>query len=199
MNNRKVLVAIVFSIVTALTLTACQDSGAKFDEQYEMLRETSAPPNAICELATEAAGWAFANREREAFRKWSGIKSDNCTTSFEEAAGKVADENGFLIGEYNYPSDYIPDDIQACASNVETNELFCDAKRSGDSFTFELPPGKYNVWAETSDNPGYKAYFSKAVKCGLSVDCTDHTAITVNLEPGEKISGIRPHDWYAEN
>ena len=42
----------------------------------------------------------------------------------------------------------------------------------------------------------YRAYYSKFVKCGMSVDCQDHTPIVVRVKSGETVSGIDPMDWY---
>ncbi len=202
MVRRPNRIHLVFScLVGTCFLAACSDKSEQYDEQYQMLEDIDADAPERCELASEASEWAFANQERMAFKKWSKIKDRFCDLSIAEAYGdsEANDQLGAIIGTYNYPSDYIPDDIQACASNVTTQELHCDAVRSGDQFTFTLAPGKYRVFAKTADWPGYKAYFSNAVRCGLSVDCKDHSAIVLNLEAGETIDGVKPHDWYAGN
>ena len=183
----------------ALTiLAACEDRGDKFSEQYAMLEETGASQERMCALANEAADWAFDEGEREAFKRWTETANEACTgrTLPPETTGPAT---GTITGDYSYPSDYIPDDINACASNVETNEMHCDSRRNGDEFSLVVPPGKYRIWAETSDWPGYRAYFSEAVRCGLSVGCDDHSPVVINLEPGETINGVNPHDWYAGN
>jgi hypothetical protein len=45
--------------------------------------------------------------------------------------------------------------------------------------------------------PDYKAYYSEAVVCGLSVNCLSNEPITLELPPGENRSKVHPHDWYA--
>ena len=75
----------------AVALVGCQDAGDRYDEQSEMLKETSAELHGQCDLARKAAEWAFANRERDDFRKWSGIKDEVCVQregfSLEEVYG----------------------------------------------------------------------------------------------------------------
>jgi hypothetical protein len=67
-----------------------------------------------------------------------------------------------------------------------------------------VPPGDYHVFAQLPDPArhgadyakDYRAYYSKFVTCGMSVDCKDHTPIVVTVKSGETVSGIDPQDWY---
>ena len=65
-----------------------------------------------------------------------------------------------------------------------------------------LEPGFYWVTAYTIPNnegapSGLAGGYSHAVLCGLSVDCTDHSPIAVEVKPGMVTGGVDPGDWYA--
>lgn len=114
----------------------------------------------------------------------------------------VANTNATIMGDLSFPSDYIPDDMQVCAEEVSTSEKHCDAKiakkGSRKVYVLSVPAGRYQVYAQTDDKPGYRAYYSDAVVCGLEITCTSHKPITVTLAEGEQRSAIQPHDWYAD-
>jgi hypothetical protein len=65
----------------------------------------------------------------------------------------------------------------------------------------DLPPGTYWVVAylqEPSKNdPAYGGGYSRAVTCGLTAKCTDHTLIPVEVKSGEVTKNIHPADWNA--
>jgi hypothetical protein len=65
-----------------------------------------------------------------------------------------------------------------------------------------VAPGTYRVYAFLRD-PGdlgleesRRAYWTEFVACGLSVDCTSHEILEVEVKSGQTVSGILPHDWY---
>ena len=185
-------------LLCTIIMVGCSDTSDRYREQLAMLEETGASDSEKCKLAKEATTYAFENLEKEDFREWKNISQKVCNkVDSEESEKNPTAENGKIKGSYSYPSDYIPDDIEACVSNIDTNQMTCGPTRSGDEFTFDLPPGKYRIWAQTEDNAGYRAYYSQAVRCGLTASCNDHTPIVLNLEAGETIDGVRPHDWYA--
>jgi len=108
-----------------------------------------------------------------------------------------------ITGELSYPSDYIPEDMRVCAEDVTSRKRNCDARfttRNGRRlYTLTVLPGSYRVYAETRDMTDYKAYYSEAVVCGLSVDCVSHEPITLKLSAGENRGKVHPQDWYARN
>lgn len=72
-----------------------------------------------------------------------------------------------------------------------------DTQVNQNSFTISnVDPGSYFVVAYVK-NSDYSGSYTKAVPCGLSVDCTDHTMIDVIVNPGETASGVEVRDWYA--
>lgn len=109
-----------------------------------------------------------------------------------------APADGVIRGQLSFPSDYIPEDIQVCAREVDSGDVACNSQREGSGYSLRVPPGTYEVWAQTRDWPGVRAFFSEFVRCGSTVECTDHTPITVVVDPGAETIGVDPGDWYMD-
>ena len=120
---------------------------------------------------------------------------------------------GIIGGSLSYPSDFIPE-MGVCAKNKKTKEEFCpyemieDEKyKYGFGYSMEIPAGTYSVYAQLTDpksigaelGKNYKAYYSKFVTCGMSVECKSHKPIDVKVSGGKTISNVDPQDWYAGN
>lgn len=110
--------------------------------------------------------------------------------------------NGTVEGSLSYPSEGIPEDMFVCAETTEGQKVACtntqienDKYEYGLGYQLELGPGSYYLYAKLPDDD-YKAYYTKFVTCGLSVECTSHEKIEVAVEPGQTISNIDPIDWY---
>ena len=106
---------------------------------------------------------------------------------------------GTISGPLTFPSDYLPDDLAVCARNVETGDQFCDANKTGATYSLAVAAGRYTVWAQTGDMPGYQAFYTNAVACGLEVACTDHAPVIVQVADGQTVEAVSPGDWYAGN
>jgi hypothetical protein len=65
------------------------------------------------------------------------------------------------------------------------------------NYRLSLPAGTYYVYAATNDLPGYKAYYTKFVTCGLSIKCPSHVKIAVHIKAGATTTRIDPDDWYV--
>lgn len=104
-----------------------------------------------------------------------------------------------IRGELTFPSDYLPEDLQVCAREVASGDVFCQSQREGDKgYSLEVPAGTYEVWAHTRDWPPVRAFYSEFIRCGRTVECTDHTPIAIEVAAGEDLAGIDPGDWYAQ-
>ena len=125
-----------------------------------------------------------------------------CERAPEQAAERpvpveTAAPEGTIRGQLTYPSDYIPEDLQVCAREITSGEVFCNSRREGDKqYSLQVPVGVYEVWAQTRDWPSVRAFFSEFVRCGSSAECTDHAPIKVVVDPGEETIGVDPGDWY---
>jgi len=109
---------------------------------------------------------------------------------------------GSISGNLNYPAEHIPP-LQVVAYLVGTNQYFWVSTLDGQN-TYQisnLAPGTYHVMAYTTGGGGFPAGlaggYSQAVPCGLSVNCSDHSLINVNVAAGQTASNVNPQDWYA--
>ncbi len=109
---------------------------------------------------------------------------------------RPAPQVGVLSGGLCYPSDYIPA-LTIYARNVDTGETWSMSVPM-DTLTYEMevPPGNYIVFAWTDEGVG--GSYSEFVLCGLSVECTDHTPVSVPVAAGQRVTGIDICDYYME-
>jgi hypothetical protein len=125
--------------------------------------------------------------------------------------GAAEPKPGVIEGSLSYPSDFIPPDMTICAENLATKQIYSTSQHlQGKKYTYKVgykltvPPGEYHVFAQLPDPAkygadypkDYRAYYSSFVKCGMRVNCLDHTPIVVKVKSGETASGIDPMDWY---
>jgi hypothetical protein len=123
----------------------------------------------------------------------------------------AAPQPGVIEGSLSYPSEFIPDDMTICAENLATKQIYSTRKHVKAKkyqykvgYKLAVPPGDYHVYAQLPDpdrygatySKDYRAYYSQFVKCGMSVECQDHTPIVVKAKSGETVSGVDPQDWY---
>lgn len=111
--------------------------------------------------------------------------------------------NGTIEGSLSYPSEQIPTDMEVCAKNINSGQLYCTNNHlSGSQYTYgkgyqiSVPAGEYEVYATTQTVPNYQAYYNEFVTCGLMVGCNSLTPITVTVTAGQTTSDINPWDWY---
>jgi hypothetical protein len=115
-------------------------------------------------------------------------------------ADAVPTASGSISGSLSYPSEGIPP-LRVIGFNIDTgNYHFVDTTAHQGTYIIEnLPPGTYQVVAfvigggPEAPSGGY----SQAVPCGLSIDCTDHSLIDIQVNPGQVTTDVNPWDWYA--
>ncbi|MFA6532569.1 MAG: hypothetical protein WCT22_01050 [Patescibacteria group bacterium] len=110
----------------------------------------------------------------------------------------LADIRGKITGSLGYPSEGIPELTVYAFDTLDQKKYFTvDTQVNQNSFTItNVDPGSYFVVAYPKKYDASGSY-TKAVPCGLSVECTDHTMIDVIVNPGETASGVEVRDWYA--
>jgi len=110
----------------------------------------------------------------------------------------LADRRGKIVGKLGYPSEGIPQlTVYAFDTLNEKKYYFIETKENQTEFTIpNVDPSSYFVVAYAK-NYNISGSYTKAVPCGLSVECTDHTMIDVIVHPGETVTGIEVRDWYA--
>lgn len=109
---------------------------------------------------------------------------------------------GSISGNLGYPSEYIPE-MYVVATNVNTNQYYyvLTAINQMEYEIHHLVPGTYHVVAyprgEGFENSDFGGGYSQFVPCGLSVECTDHSLIDVQVLAGQTATDIDPVDFYA--
>ena len=112
---------------------------------------------------------------------------------------------GTISGSLSYPSEFIPA-LRIVAFEVVNNSMtgtWYSVDTELNQFTYQmdnLPAGQYYVVAymqEAGEN-ALRAGYTQYVLCGLSVDCTDHSLIAVEVMTGAVTAGVDPGDWYVD-
>ncbi len=113
---------------------------------------------------------------------------------------------GSISGKLSYPGESLPP-LRIVAFRVvngaKTKSYQYVEVFNQDTYLInDLKPGAYWVVAYPISEakqitPGLEGGYTKAVACGLSVTCTDHTLVEVPVKPGEITKNIDPGDWYA--
>lgn len=108
-------------------------------------------------------------------------------------------EVGSITGTTGYPSEGIPPlEIYAFKASDHSIYFKTTTQTNQQSFTIDaVTPGSYVVVAYPASNGGLTGGYTKAVSCGLSVECTDHSLIEVDVVAGKTKSGVEIKDWYA--
>jgi len=109
---------------------------------------------------------------------------------------------GSISGSLNYPADSLPPMyVTAYQVGTQSYQYVITSKGQGTYEIDALPPGTYHIVAYTVGGGGFPAElaggFTKAVQCGLTADCTDHSLVDVPLSAGQSVTGVNPADWYA--
>jgi hypothetical protein len=113
---------------------------------------------------------------------------------------------GSIAGKLSYPADSLPP-LRIVAFRVEKGAktksyMYVEVFNQDTYLINNLKPGTYWVVAfpitqAKQISPGLEGGYTKAVACGLSVNCTDHSLVEVQVKPGEVTNNIDPGDWYA--
>lgn len=65
-------------------------------------------------------------------------------------------------------------------------------------FSMRLPAGSYYLFAYPADSgAALVGAYSEYVRCGMRIECIDHTLIALTVAPGQNWSDINIGDWYA--
>jgi hypothetical protein len=116
------------------------------------------------------------------------------------------DVTGIIEGSLSYPDESIPSDMKVCAENIfYSDEIYCadqlinDPKYTNSTgYNITAPVGSYYVYSYLPSAPDQKAYYTEFVECGLSVDCTSHDELIIDVYPNETTDKVDPIDWYNQ-
>jgi hypothetical protein len=129
------------------------------------------------------------------------------STGFPSAVATTpSDIPGSIAGKLSYPADSLPP-LRIVAFRVEKgvktkSYMYVEVFNQDTYLINNLKPGTYWVVAfpitqARQITPGLEGGYTKAVACGLSVNCTDHNLVEVQVKPGEVTNNIDPGDWFA--
>jgi len=107
---------------------------------------------------------------------------------------------GVVTGTLTFPASAIPPMRVAFFSLDGGFPSYMDTALGQSSFSMELPAGKYYVVAYALPAEGFSGNlaggYTRAIACGLTADCTDHSLIPVTITVNQTII-VDPADWYA--
>lgn len=111
------------------------------------------------------------------------------------------EEPGTITGNLGYPSEGVPA-MRVYAIMIDDPNTFYSVRTESGQMTFTIPgvtPGDYHVVAYLADPPEaqFAGGYTEFVRCGLSVECSDHSLIPVTVRVGETAGGVEVRDWYA--
>ena len=120
-------------------------------------------------------------------------------TPVSEKVAPPVPAKGSISGTLGYPSSFIPPLTVYAISEKDPKVYFSvKTQTNQQAFTLELvEPGTYVLVAYPEDTSELAGGYTKAVACGLSVECKDHSLVSVSVEAGKTVSGVEIKDWYA--
>src|ERR1700682_363191 len=112
-----------------------------------------------------------------------------------------------IAGHFGYPAEGIPPmSIYAIHVGGKPSDFYVvrTILNQGIYTIRGIPPGTYHLFATPTGGFGqgpqrFGAAYTRAVLCGLSVKCTDHTPIDVIVASGQAVTDINVSDWYDSN
>ena len=105
--------------------------------------------------------------------------------------------SGLVSGRICYPSDDLPAMKLYFESTTDDRLISYQTQEGQNTYTVELEAGTYHAYIWLPEDVLGGGMYSKAVPCGLKVDCTDHSLIPVIVKPKQETSGVDVCDWYA--
>ena len=144
---------------------------------------TAVPPTLSLDSASTVVAAASATAEAQA-------------TSTPEPSPSVP-ATGTITGKLSYPSEGVPA-MRVVAFDVSSGKtLHLDTAGNQSTYTFDLPVGVYHIVAYPISSGTFGGGYTKAVPCGLTVECSDHTLVEVTVTAGTTTPNIDPGDFYA--
>lgn len=190
-NTSKVII-IVLAVILCLTM-CCVVSVAGYiiiykKYQYELNKDSS---EETCN--NESNGYVINNNDEDDEPNVADNEQDDKETI-------LPDLYEYIKGHLGFPSEYIPP-LNVCAENVLTGVPICiETTENQTEYSIEVEPASYYVYSEVLTGgggyEGYRAYYNDFVLCGMSVECTSHNPVVVNVNIGETVNNIDPIDWY---
>ncbi len=104
-------------------------------------------------------------------------------------------ETGRVEGALRFPGCFPPEDLEVCAETLDGRIVRCE--RAALRYSLALPEGRYRIFSRARSEGARRGYYSKAVSCGLRVECRDHTPLIISVRPGRTLRSVDPSDWFG--
>jgi hypothetical protein len=115
---------------------------------------------------------------------------------------------GSISGRVNCPCDGLPaQDVYAISTDGLRFYVSQTVTWQASFRILGVPAGHYYVYsaarvAQSADGTyeprgRFAAGYTKAVACGLTISCTDHSPVVVNVRPGADAGSVDSFDWYS--
>ena len=124
------------------------------------------------------------------------------STPTTEIPTETETSQGTITGQIAYPSEFLPPQRVVAFDSEDYDTYYVTEVQTGSTYSLEVPPGTYHVMAyvinpsQVGTPPDYYAAYSQAVVCGLQAGCDEHSLVPVEVQGGERLTGIDPIDWY---
>lgn len=126
----------------------------------------------------------------------------------QPAAPALAGQAGAIRGHLGCPCDLTAIEQAVYAITVDGRFYYrTETVRDQVAYTIDgVAPGDYLVFSLSRNTrdpyPGmpprqFDAGYTRAIACGLSVACNDHTPIPIHVTAGATTSNVDPVDWYG--
>lgn len=123
-------------------------------------------------------------------KKWAADNSPQAPDT-----GKL--EDGTISGAVCFPGETTAE-MTLYFKEINRGDLAYQGQaQDQSSYSINLAPGSYIVFAYPGNSSNLGGSYSQAVNCGLGGECTDHSPVVVQVEPGAQVSGVDICDWYA--
>lgn len=207
MNKITVVALLIFSVVLAACGSLTQQDVIEVIsavEQTAAAGVTFVPADATQNLdqivqATFQAMTVQAAAQTSVVASATQGATDNIPT-FTPPAG----QSGSISGTLSYPAEGIPAMaiVAYVAGGSPTDYYYVTTVQGASTYQIDnLPVGSYHIVAYTLGGGafpvGLPGGYTQAVPCGLSVGCTDHSLIAVQVNAGATTPNANPQDWYA--
>jgi len=186
---------IVLSLLIALVSGMCTFTGSKVSQKATEIAELE---GTLVVMEEEMTLQAATITENAFIPEPSSTEEVIPTVPQVQATGSIS-------GKLSYPSDFIPA-LRIVAFEVINDSMtgtWYSLDTELNQFTYQIDnllEGKYYVVAyiRDADDNALRAGYTQYVPCGLSVSCTDHSLIAVEVMAGSVTEGVDPGDWYVD-
>lgn len=144
------------------------------------------------------------NVNGQGYTQGFGLRWDPAKGDYRLAGAVFGDppqrSSGKISGRVGYPSEGVPPmDLYIVSVDDATHYYKVPVGGSnGSFFTLSVDPGRYHLIAYLTMNGNTMAgAYTEFSRCGLSVECADHSLITVAVAAGATVEGVEVTDWYV--